>query len=153
MGGLTALNLVLNGFPNVKCIALGSPVIDVEKCWEDGNNAQIKEAYGIGDVYEAEKVIGSNPITRIVDIDNTDYCFGNIPPIKVWYGSTEVGTAVNKNYAIRLVNAMRNAGAWAIYREVNGAGHEICFGANDNCNKEYLYWINRFNHDYDYFRK
>ena len=34
MGGLTALNLVLIGFPNVKCIALGSPVLDVEKITE-----------------------------------------------------------------------------------------------------------------------
>lgn len=150
MGGLTALNLVMEDFPNIKCIALGSPVINLEACWNEGGDTKTKMqlAYGMTTNYDPDKARGCDPISRLVMINSDEYCITNMPPIKIWYGSTEVGannSPVNKAYAIQLVNAIVKAGKYAIYREVQGAGHEICFGANANMITEFLYWINRFN--------
>lgn len=145
MGGLTAMHLALNGFPNIKCIALGSPVLDLEKCWEDGQTYAFINAYGMTDHYDPDKARGCDPMQRLVTINGTEYCLAVLPPIKMWYGSTEEGTAVNKTYAERYVNALVASGQYAIYREVTGAGHEICYGENAMCIQEYLYWIDRFN--------
>ena len=154
MGGLTAMHLVINKFPNIKCVALGSPVLDLEKCWEDGQTTLMKNAYGMGDNYEAEKARGCDPMKTLVTIGEKEYCLVDMPPIKIWYGSTEQGVAVNKEYAKRMVNAISNSGNWAIYREVQGENHRICFGAVQYINNEYLYWINRFNNtEYDYSEK
>jgi hypothetical protein len=87
-------------------------------------------------------------MSHLITVGDKEYCLPKIPPIKVWYGSTEEGVAVNKNYAIRLVNAMKNSGSYAIYREWQGAGHEICYGENAMSNLEYYLWINRFNNNY-----
>lgn len=150
MGGLTALNLVMEDFPNVKCVALGSPVLNLEACWNEGGDTRTKMqlAYGMTTSYDADKARGCDPIKRLITIGSDEYCLTNMPPIKIWYGSTEVGannSPVNKAYAIQLVNAIVKSGNFAIYREVEGAGHEICYGANANMNTEYLFWINRFN--------
>ena len=144
MGGLTAMHLVLNGFPNIKCVALGSPVLDLYKCWEDGQTVLMESAYGMSG-YETEKVVGCDPIKHLVTILDKEYCLAKMPPIKIWYGSTEQGVCVNKEYAERMITAIKNSGYWGIYREVEGENHGICFGSNDKINTEYLYWINRFN--------
>lgn len=145
MGGLTALNLVMNGFPNVNAVALGSPVLDTQKAFENGNAAIIQEAYDMGSTWDPIIEKDCNPIQRIVVVDDTEMILQNLPPIKIWFGSTEESETVNKNYAIRFVNAINNGGGSAIYREVEGETHRICYGANANCNKEYLYWINEYN--------
>lgn len=156
MGGLTALNLVMNGFPNVKCIALGSPVLSLEKCYND-NKTLVKAAYGMGDNYEAYKAVGHDPISRIVTMNNKNYCFTNMPPIKVWFGGAEPEdngaddplskkvSPVSISDARNFINALTNSGSYALFREVSGQTHQICFGAVDYVNTEYLYWINRFN--------
>ncbi len=145
MGGLTAMNLVINKFPNIKCVALGSPVLNLEKCWEDGQQTLMRNAYGMGDDYEPDKARGCDPMQTLVTINGNEYCLANMPPIKIWYGSTEQGIAVNKAYAEEMVNAIVKSGNFAIYREVLGENHRICFGASAICNQEYLYWIERFN--------
>lgn len=151
MGGLTALNLALNGFPNIKCIALASPVISLEACYnDDGVKEVIKLLYGMGDTFDPSKCYGSDPYSRIVNINNTDYVFSKLPPVKIWFGSTEVGPdAVDKELAEQFVNALNNAGAMAEYREVAGAGHEICYGNNAVCNSDYLIYIERWNKIYE----
>jgi pimeloyl-ACP methyl ester carboxylesterase len=148
MGGLTACHLAMNGFPNIKCVALASPVLDLEKCWESGQTTLMELGYGMSGAYDESKALGSNPMSHLITVGDKEYCLPKIPPIKVWYGSTEEGVAVNKNYAIRLVNAMKNSGSYAIYREWQGAGHEICYGENAMSNLEYYLWINRFNNNY-----
>lgn len=145
MGGLTAMGLVMNGFPNVKCVALSSPVLDLLKAWEDGQIGALQKGYGMGDSYDESLARGSNPMSHLVTIGENEYCIPKMPPIKIWYGSTENGVAVNKEYAKRMINAINKSGGYGIYREVEGAGHEICYGGNDMCKLEYLYWINRFN--------
>ena len=145
MGGLTALNLVTNKFPNIKAVALGSPVIDLEKSWEDGQVKLMQLGFGLGSKYDKTFTIGCDPMQKIVKINGSEYYNANVPPVKIWYGSTEVGTCVNKEYAKRIVNAITNGGGSAYYREVENAGHEICYGHNDNINKEILYFFERFN--------
>lgn len=261
MGGLTAMNLALNGFPNIKCIALGSPVLSLKACYYDsGVSAVIKTLYGMGDLYDVAKAYGSDPYAHIKTLyDNrtvslfegnsshvtsgyyinpntgvlssgedwnvTDFIDANagdtltisgmgitafyksdgtfisyvqnvtsttvpngakyirscvintylstsfikrtssaitilpynLPPLKIWFGSTEtadaetdtgtdltVSGAVDKTIAIDFVNAINNAGGKAEYREVEGAGHEICYGMNNTCNVDYLLYAERY---------
>lgn len=148
MGGLTACSLMMNGFPNIKCAILASPVLDLEKCWEDGQTAYMEAGYGMSGSYNPAIVGGSDPMTHLLTVGNTEYCLPKMPPIKIWFGSTENGIAVNKAYAQRLVNAIQASGGFAVYREVANAGHEICYGGNNNCNLEYYFWANRFNDNY-----
>ena len=146
MGGLTALNLAFQNFPNIKCIALGSPVVNLRACWEDVSVKNVLQIlYGMGDEYDESKTFGNDPYKHIINVNGTNYCFQNLPPIKIWYGSTETSYGVNKQYAIDLVNAINNAGGYAQYREVQGAGHEICYGMNDYCNYDYVAFIDRYN--------
>ncbi len=146
MGGLTALQLAFHSFPGINCIAMGSPVVNLKACWEDNSlKAVLKTLYGLGAEWDDLAVAGSDPYKRITEIGGEKYCFASLPPIKVWYGSTEQSYGVNKQYAIDLVEAIKNAGGLADYREVNGAGHEISYGGNEICNAEYLVYIERYN--------
>lgn len=157
MGGLTALNLMFSGFPGIKCVALGSPVVSLEACYDsESTSAVIKVLYGMGDTYEPSKAHGCDPYSRIIDISNTKYIFGALPPIKLWYGSTETGTTdtgsgevvtgvVVKAYGEDIVNAINNAGGQAEYREIADAGHEICYGGNATANSDYVLFFDRHN--------
>lgn len=146
MGGLTAMNLAFSNFPNIKCIALGSPVLNLRACWEDSSVREVlKLLYGMGDAWDESKVVGCNPYNNIVVQNYKKYCFKNLPPIKIWYGSTENLHGVNKEYAFDMVTAITNAGGYAEYREVNEAGHDICYGMNEYCNIDYLLFVERYN--------
>lgn len=157
MGGLTALNLAFSGFPGIKCIALGSPVVSLEACYNSESvNAVIKVLYGMGNTYDPALAYGCDPYARIITINNQKYIFGTIPPIKMWYGSTETGTTdtgtgetvtgvVVKAYGEDIVEAINNAGGQAEYREVDGAGHEICYGGNPAVNNDLVLYFDRHN--------
>lgn len=147
MGGLTAMNLAFQNFPNIKCIAMGSPVLNLRACWEDESVKPVLQIlYGMGDTWDDAKVVGSNPYKNIVVAESKKYCFKNLPPIKIWYGSTEQSNGVNKQYAIDMVTAITNSGGYAEYREVNEAGHDISYGMNEYCNIDYLLFVERHNH-------
>jgi len=144
MGGLTGLNLVLSNFPNVKCIALGSPVTALNQATYNNAGSALLDAYGMQSWdADAPELVGNDPQQSIIELSSTDYCFKNLPPLKIWFGGNE--TWPEPNLALKLVNAIKNAGGKADFRLVDGTGHEICYGANDNINTEYLYFINRFN--------
>ena len=161
MGGLTSMNLMFQNFPNIKCMALASPVLRMEACWNDESvRYGLKAAYEIPQEvseYDESYFTGADPWKHIVEVNNKKYCFAKTPPIKIWYGGTEnggvtdtganttVGGCVNKYHAQQMVEAIVNAGGYAYYREVDGCGHEICYGENSVINTEYLVWINRFN--------
>ena len=150
MGGLTAMNMAFQNMPNVNCIAMGSPVLNLRACWEDDSVRNVlKLLYGMGEEWDENKVVGSNPYKNIVMLDGKKYCFKNLPPIKIWYGSTEQSYGVDKRYAADLVEAIVNSGGYAEYREVNGAGHDICYGMNEYCNIDYLLFVERHNTTYD----
>jgi predicted esterase len=155
MGGLTALNLMFSGFPGIKCVALGSPVVNLEACYNSESvNAVIKTLYGMGDTYNPALAYGCDPYSRIITISDNKYIFGRIPPLKMWYGSTETGTTdtgtgevvtgvVVKAYGEDIVNAINRAGGQAEYREVANAGHEICYGGNAVVNSDLVLYFNR----------
>ena len=54
----------------------------------------------------------SDPSSKIVSINNINYCIGHLPPIKIWYGSneTKTNTPVCKEYAKEFVEAVKNSG-------------------------------------------
>lgn len=150
MGGLTAMNMAFQNMPNVNCIAMGSPVLNLRACWDDSSVRNVlKTLYGMGDEWDDNKAVGSNPYKNIVTLDGKMYCFKNLPPIKIWYGSTEQSYGVDKQYAKDMVEAIVNSGGYAEYREVNGAGHDICYGMNEYCNIDYTLFVERHNTTYD----
>lgn len=144
MGGLTAMNLALRGFPGIKSIAMGSPVLNLRACWDDASvRPVLQQLYGLGDEWEDAKVMGCNPFKHIVTLDGVKYLPKTLPPLKVWYGSTEESYGVDKQYAIDFVKAIQNTGGYAEYREVQGAGHEISYGMNETCANDYLVFTER----------
>jgi len=144
MGGLTALNLAFQDFPNIKAIALGSPVINLEEAW----NNNIASLYSTTTTtYSDDLVAGYNPNLNIKTFNNSYFVFKKLPPIKIWYGGNEtydVRPYVDKTLGQRLVNAIKNSGGVAQYREFAGCGHEICYGSNSNAYTEFAMWLNRF---------
>lgn len=145
MGGLTALNLAFQSFPGIKSIALGSPVISLEACYNDPSVKDVLNVlYGM-EAYDKAKTAGCDPYRNISFSEGEPYCYKPLPPIKIWYGSTEESYGVNKQYARELVDAITNAGGYAQYREVQGAGHEISYGMNDLCNYDFVAFTERFN--------
>lgn len=146
MGGLTALSLAFNRFPNIKAIGLGSCVLRLDLCIGESS---MRTAYGItGETYDTSKTIGSNPYAHLLTIGNEQICDYALPPIKIWYGSTETGGSavyVNKQYAEDFVNAIVAGGGFAQYREVARAGHSMSYGNIQAINTEFIYWFNRFN--------
>ena len=146
MGALTALNLAFHNFPNIKAIGLGSAVLKLDLCAVE---TSMRTAYGItGSSYDPTKTYGSNPYQHIKTIDDLQICDTSLPPIKIWFGSTETGTYasyVNKQYASEFVTAIHNSGGYAIYREVEGASHSMSYGNIQAINTEMVYWFNRFN--------
>ena len=150
MGGLTALNLAFQNLPNIKSIALGSPVINLEAAFSstDGTQSVIKVLYGMGDAWDAKKAQGSNPYANLLDIGGTEVVIKPLPPIKIWYGSTETNNtgnpAVEKNYAKRFVDAINNGGGTAEYREVAEGVHSLSYGENPNVTNEIITYLNRF---------
>lgn len=150
MGGLTALNLAFQALPNIKSIALGSPVINLEAAFlsTDGTQNVIKVLYGMGDAWDAKKAQGSNPYANLLDIGGTEVVIKPLAPIKIWYGSTETNNtgnpAVEKNYAKRFVDAINNGGGTAEYREVAEGVHSLSYGADPNVTNEIITYLNRF---------
>lgn len=145
MGGLTAINLAFQNFPNIKCIALGSPVLDLSAVWDNDN---IRAAYGGAKTYSDDVAGSNNPFHNLIDINNKKYCLKKIPPLKIWYGSTETTWGTNKQYAIDFVQAIKNGGGYAEYREVAGGTHGLSYGENPNMVTEFCLWFDRYSTRY-----
>lgn len=150
MGGLMALNLV-NSYPEiVKVLSLFFPVTDMyNQAWlhpwwagDYGTKKMIATLYNFDDntglTYEANKVIGFNPINnKSIEVNNDKYT--SLPvPIKIWHGTAD--TTVDISYSRLFVEHLKNYGCVAELREVNGMGHS----ANNTIKTEELYWLNRF---------
>lgn len=150
LGGLTALNLALNRMPNIKCLALGSPVVNLYNFgWERAKEPAFLAAYNVSDTatdYPENDTRGFDPYKAIMTVDSKQRVIKTIPPIKIWAGSLEDSNGVDKTYGTDFVLAARRGGTEAYYREVSGADHNICWGDNAIVNKEILMWIDRFNY-------
>ena len=154
MGGLVAMNLVCTGMPNVKCVGLGSPVLNVKEfCYDLGmSTAAVNLAHGVATdaSYNKAMLRGFDPIQNVISEDGVNVFRRTIPPVKIWFGANETGInadnqTVNKGNAPVICEAIRNAGGVAYYKEIANAAHEICYGNNEYAVNEFVYWINRFN--------
>ena len=159
MGGLTALNLAYSMIANVKCIALSSPVIS-GYYYDDRRRGFPSVNYAASYYVDAntnagldpDRFIGHDPLQSIITINDKEYMFQKIAPLKIWFGGNESivnkdgNNCVPKEHAIQLVNAIRNANGVAWYREFENCGHEICYGGNSNAIQEYIMFFNRYNY-------
>jgi hypothetical protein len=145
MGGLTAMAIASDLYPNIKCMALGSPVTSLKAMWDVGNNAVIADIYGMASttVYEEDKVLGCDPQKSIITINNTDYFMKQLPPVKAWFGTLE--TQPSPADCSKMINAIKNTNGIAQLRMVDNATHSICFGAEPLITAEYVMWVNRWN--------
>lgn len=146
MGGLTALGLAFDCYPNIKAIALASPVLDLTKCVIE---TTMQTAYGLsGATYDFSKCFGCNPMARLFTLDSVDRVLAKLPPIKVWYGGNETNSGsqpyVEKLDAQKFVEAIKQGGGYSIYREVAGVGHEVCYGLVPEAITEYATFLNRY---------
>ena len=95
-----------------------------------GQKNLFKEFLGFTDasVYEVDKTIGFDPILKIVTVNGKKYCFDYYgTPIYGLYGSQDTYALINNHKA--MFEALRNAGATAQLRRIEGVGHEIVSGA------------------------
>lgn len=140
MGGMTALQLT-NYMPFVKTLCLGSPVTSLKNFYDladnDGKTA-IRASYGMGDEYNSELTIGQDPFLAI---KNGSWNWKSVPT-RMFFGSTE--TNPSKIKGKELIDAMRMSNQYAIYSEVENAGHEICYGANNDVNRSIIVWLLRY---------
>ena len=151
MGGCTALNLIFENMPNINCVVISSPVINLQACFEEDVNCSrsINLAFGspVDNKIFTDEMRNQNPMNRIINIDGKYYCLGKFPPLKIYFGENEIDqNGVNKRYAVILDNAISNSGGTSFYREVEGRGHEICYGEDEQMNREYLIFFNRYSY-------
>lgn len=133
-GGAVAWNYLSMYGSNVKAAVMISVWADLEfNAWGGGGTNTRKlfvEYLGFNDTttYEPDKTIGFDQKRRVITIGTNDYCFMpyNVP-IYGLYGGTETSLIdpMKKTFA-----ALRNAGANAQIRGVDGCGHEIVSSAN-----------------------
>lgn len=146
MGGLTALGLAFDAYPNIKAIALSSPVLDLTKCVSEST---MRAAYGLNSAtYDESACRGCNPMAHVFTFNSEDTVFSKLPPLKIWYGGNETNNSnqpyVEKTDATKFVTAVMNGGGYAIYREITGVGHEICYGLVPNAITEYVMFLKRY---------
>ena len=142
-GGALGWNY-LNTYGNtVKAAVFISAWADLEyNAWTNGGAKSLfTEFLGFENTstYEADKTIGFDQKQRIITIGSKDYCFMpyNVP-IYGLYGGTETSlvTPMKNTFA-----ALRNAGANARIRGIEGCGHEIVSGANIVVDTEIGNWL------------
>ena len=145
MGGLMAIQLGLTMQPNVVCIALGAPALDLYSCWTtDERKRRFALAYGFTDatVYEEAKTKGCDPFKGIVSISDTPYYLLNLPPVKIWHGVADDVISIEKSRTF--VTANNNNNNQVELNEISGGGHNICYGGNDTVTAAIAEWIERF---------
>lgn len=111
--------------------------------WNAGGQSKLyKEYLGFNDTstYEVDKTVGFDPTLKIVTIDNKKYCFDyHDTPLYALYGSEDPGAFIG--HIKTMFTALRNAGATAQIRMINGVGHEIVSGANMVVDTEIGNWL------------
>ena len=90
--------------------------------------------------YEVDKTIGFDPALKLITINGTKYCFDYYhTPIYGLYGSQDTYTLITSHK--NMFAALRNAGATAQLRKIEGVGHEIVSGANIIVDAEVGNWL------------
>jgi predicted esterase len=149
-GGLTALNFV-NSYPNiVRCIVLAYPVTSLKgQAWDDPWRSEVKPAIAsaynfsdtTGETWEADKVVGYDPINnRAVTVGDEHRVFLPVP-IKIWHGSAD--TVVAYQGSVDYINSVKSAGIPAYLRTISGGTHGAASVTNAFY-REAKYFIRRF---------
>ena len=90
--------------------------------------------------YEVDKTIGFDPALKLITINGTKYCFDYYhTPIYGLYGSKDTYSLITSHK--NMFAALRNAGATAQIRKIEGVGHEIVSGANIIVDAEVGNWL------------
>lgn len=147
MGGLTMLNFTNQNRDIVRCLSLFFPVTDLYnqawlKPWFGTTRKQIAIEYNFNDktgaTYEADKVVGYNPIlANSVTIADKQYKFWNIPT-KIQHGTADNTVLLSGSQAI--AQAIKNAGGVVDLRILDGVGH----ANNSVMNQEMILFMNRY---------
>lgn len=143
-GGAVGWNFLSQYGKHVKAAVFLSAYSDMKSdAWgAGGQKNRYVEFLGFdsSSTYEVDKTIGFDPALKIVDISGKKYCFDYYnTPIYAIYGSLDTYGLVTsmKN----LIAALRNAGATAQIRRIEGVGHEIVSGANIMVDTEVGNWL------------
>jgi predicted esterase len=148
MGGLTALNFAIQNPEKVKVVACFYPVTDLyNQAWLHSwygtqTKTDMAKAYNFNDqtgaTYEADKVVGFNPVLNHSFSDGTNrYNFFPVP-LKIWHGNAD--TVVDYTGSQTYITNIKNGGGRAIFRIVDGVDHTTVTAMQT----EQLYWFNRF---------
>lgn len=143
MGGLNILNFIATGAVGCKAFAIGSPALDLEKDIEDDPAIASTIYGGTSGVYDESLMVGSNPMSRILTINNKDYYLGNIPPMFAFMGNNETSGLLDNAICKRFTKAVQNSGNIAFYRGYDG-GHEVCYGSNSDAINQMLAFFSTF---------
>ena len=144
MGGLVALNFAFWYKSIVKSVGIMAPVIDLFQegwNWDSGRKQMIADAYGFTGTttYEADKVVGCDPMLRAIEISSQKYV-PHIAPLKIWQGTAD--TAVTPSISSDYYQYVRNTGNYAEYSEIEGGTHEI-WGV-DAVNADVADWFSNY---------
>lgn len=140
MGGLNLLNYLRNGGGGCKGAAVGSPVINLKKVF-DNNPSALEPVYGFNGTYNLEKVIGCDPVGSLID-NGTTYVGGCVP-IFGFYGSNETSGYLDNVECGNYFKSLQKSGVCAYYRIYTG-GHEVCYGGNQNAIDQMVWFLSGF---------
>ncbi|HWR11951.1 MAG TPA: hypothetical protein VN445_09020 [Rectinemataceae bacterium] len=136
-GGLDALNFCFS-HQVVRGLVLLSAWTSQEICgWGQGVRTPYTTFFGFADevTYEAAKVVGYDPYKRIISINSVPMLPYSKHPIKLIIGSAESSSTLYAP-AIAFMNALKNAGAAAFIRIIEGADHSITHGGSEVADDE-----------------
>ena len=143
-GGILGLNYqYLHG--GISAIVEMSPLVNLSVHGWTQQTSNVKacyqEWYGFsGDSYQADKLKGFDPYSRIQTINNASYL--NSVPIKMLCGGAD--TTAGTTYQQIVVNAIKNANCVAEMHILTDATHSLAGGNYQVANQEAILWIKRF---------
>lgn len=149
MGGLTALNFTIANPEMIKAVGVYYPVTDLYKqAWlnpwfHEETKIALATEYNFddksGNTYEADKLVGYNPINNnSVTVGDAQYNFFPVP-LKIWHGNADI--VVSLGCTQQYVENIKNAGGRVHLRIVDGMGHDQI----DLLHTEELMWFDRWN--------
>jgi len=147
MGGLAALTFASQYPSLVRCLGLVHPVTDLYHQawlhpWLSTTRQQMASEYhfvdSTGSTYEADKVVGYNPIsTNAINCNGQPVIVGT-RPMKVWHGDADTHVSLAGSQAY--IQAVKRGGGIADLRVVAGVGHQVV----PSMYTELRFWFDRF---------
>ena len=150
MGGLSSANFVKKYSNSVLAHGMFSPVLGLkaqawDNPWYPATRKRIAEAFNFddqsGNTWEADKVIGWDPVHSgnvVIDSDTLK----NYPvPVKIWHGSRD--PVVRVGASRRFNKYIKNAKGNSELREVDSDDHGLS-GGNSELNRGLILFLKKF---------